>query len=1473
MDNKTFPSGTNILNKDLYQKVNTDSKGFFNFQNNEDLVESLKTDPYKRASFLWLYGYIDRENHPKITRDRVKEDGTVDYGSEETAQHYDEQYKAAAKEWGLPFTETIKGHKNPTNPNKGLGFVDYADTDNDEEEAETQWDSWRIDTNKSDRQTNYVEEREEQEDTFDWNENYQPETEDRVVRHNTIRLDDTAVPREWLNASDEEKEEATKLYNELTGGYSVAEVAAAEKKRNAALINIDEKYKDRVDDEDAMLAWAQERQAVDEKYSSILDTRRTYFLQQVEHTQKYYENRGLSYPMSNRGLELTTALQLKRKRESDKAMLENAKALTKDMSAALRQAEAKAATAGRSAWNPNSTATPEADEARMLQTAVSLMSQTEGILKAPYVEDNNLLSLLKGIVNGAADIDTWTFGLLGLKNSSQIDKIAHKLNDGEELTETEQMLMAACISKVEAEMLRNEDIANLYTNGQTGGASLGFMAQFLLMRNPTNLAMKGLTTGGKFLAKFAASNTGKLFTKFASKYGSKWFGKAAGKAATKLTDIATRLATPTAETAAGAVATQAAQPTVKGEIGKALTNIGRDLSESAVQAVITPANIIAAKTAENWDIGLDPSGNPIAIAPEVFAEEKAVLDNIIEWFSEGTGTIADNAGNLLFRTLGNRIAKRLHLTRLTKSKFHRILNPYSGKFWKAAGVSSIAGEMTEEMWGAGLRKAFDIMDEAEWDAFWSPEGFRDMFIGFASTMIPMGMFSGAVSYTKASRVRSKARENFRRELSSVGFSDAEIDGYIEGFKQVDIDEWFDTIDNVCRQNNIEGDNKKEVVAAFMQLGLADLAAEEILNSEEDNDATRQKIRQGTLEAFGEDIEAAGLTFDDIRDISEQSGIDEIAFGLAINRQRAGRETAQSATAMRILNSYKAGLTAEREYLERAKNFKLINGGIHLVVQYTDKETGEVKVGEVERIPELSDNVTSVKELGDQNVMHVQIDGKLYDANDVQVVELTDDINQEAKRRGKIASRKQRVIDVFTKGSIATINLDGTKATVEIVDVNEEKGLFTIRDSEGTIQPQRVSWQLLETWAISEKAKRPAYNASGNLSDSLSFSVGGHGTGKNVNSYIVTFTERTGKRKRKIREQTKRLTEDEVFALMLLSNENGRVIDTLPPERKKEVEEIAKRFREDLGLGTQQNNNGQQQNNNGQQQRQQQSNNAPQNHNQDNQTSEDTEPEEEEETEDTENDEEEADDSKVSELLTTLLSAADDNLRVAYQAITAQIEKINAEINKYNNEKQQQKNKILEDIENAPKVEATIADLEAKINKLQQKADTLSQVRDKLVKQAEQLGISESSLQGQPAQSEQEAKAKAEQDAKEKAEREAKEKAEQERKAEEQDSQGNPLNTDGSLKVEAVSSIDEITDEDYSVGNERDSRGNPFVLSSEGNIDFGQIRPETGLTPAPIRLSEGQITNAETNSGYGLNPTFTPKIIFNDFSGYFRGCLK
>ena len=59
-------------------------------------------------------------------------------------------------------------------------------------------------------------------------------------------------------------------------------------------------------------------------------------------------------------------------------------------------------------------------------------------------------------------------------------------------------------------------------------------------------------------------------------------------------------------------------------------------------------------------------------------------------------------------------------------------------------------------------------------------------------------------------------------------------------------------------------------------------------------------------------------------------------------------------------------------------------------------------------------------------------------------------------------------------------------------------------------------------------------------------------------------------------------------------------------------------------------------------------------------------------------------------------------------------------------------------------------------------------------------------------------------------------------------------------------------ETYQLSDEVDENGRQFVKNKEGGIDFGEIKEEeTGLTSAPILLSEGLITNKATGDGYGL----------------------
>ena len=58
-------------------------------------------------------------------------------------------------------------------------------------------------------------------------------------------------------------------------------------------------------------------------------------------------------------------------------------------------------------------------------------------------------------------------------------------------------------------------------------------------------------------------------------------------------------------------------------------------------------------------------------------------------------------------------------------------------------------------------------------------------------------------------------------------------------------------------------------------------------------------------------------------------------------------------------------------------------------------------------------------------------------------------------------------------------------------------------------------------------------------------------------------------------------------------------------------------------------------------------------------------------------------------------------------------------------------------------------------------------------------------------------------------------------------------------------------EKINLSDEIDENGRQFVLTSEGELAFGEIGEDAGLTAAPILLSEGMITNPATNDGYGL----------------------
>ena len=118
------------------------------------------------------------------------------------------------------------------------------------------------------------------------------------------------------------------------------------------------------------------------------------------------------------------------------------------------------------------------------------------------------------------------------------------------------------------------------------------------------------------------------------------------------------------------------------------------------------------------------------------------------------------------------------------------------------------------------------------------------------------------------------------------------------------------------------------------------------------------------------------------------------------------------------------------------------------------------------------------------------------------------------------------------------------------------------------------------------------------------------------------------------------------------------------------------------------------------------------------------------------------------------------------------------------------------------------------------------------------------------------KARREEDAKAEAERIATEKTEAERKAaeERERAEAEEKTRIEAEKKEAERIAAEKAEEERKTKEEerkeRDENGQPFVVSSDGTTTFGEITEDTGLTAAPIKLSEG-FQDANTGKGYGL----------------------
>ena len=190
-------------------------------------------------------------------------------------------------------------------------------------------------------------------------------------------------------------------------------------------------------------------------------------------------------------------------------------------------------------------------------------------------------------------------------------------------------------------------------------------------------------------------------------------------------------------------------------------------------------------------------------------------------------------------------------------------------------------------------------------------------------------------------------------------------------------------------------------------------------------------------------------------------------------------------------------------------------------------------------------------------------------------------------------------------------------------------------------------------------------------------------------------------------------------------------------------------------------------------------------------------------------------------------------------------------------------------ETAHKVaEASLANAEKRLKAakaLKEKGETpeelLQSIKDNeaAVAEAQRTVDAWKAIVGEKSRREEAAKAEAERIATEKAEAERKaaeerERAEAEEKAriEAEKKEAERIaaeKAEEEARVEAERKAEEERKTEEEERKERDENGQPFVVSSDGTTTFGEITEDTGLTVAPIKLSEGVAD--EMGNGYGL----------------------
>lgn len=175
-------------------------------------------------------------------------------------------------------------------------------------------------------------------------------------------------------------------------------------------------------------------------------------------------------------------------------------------------------------------------EISKLEAAKKAMSNAEEIIAEAdkSVQERKFPGFFKGIARGFGDklfdVNTWDMGVSDTKNSIELLKALRKYDDGEPLSESEQMLLDAKSVELATNAYFGSYIGRGYKAGSVTAQSLPFMLEMAV--NPASTLGESTQS---MLARYALSRFAK---KGATRAAQKFATKAAGAAGRALGDIA-----------------------------------------------------------------------------------------------------------------------------------------------------------------------------------------------------------------------------------------------------------------------------------------------------------------------------------------------------------------------------------------------------------------------------------------------------------------------------------------------------------------------------------------------------------------------------------------------------------------------------------------------------------------------------------------------------------------------------------------------------------------------------------------------------------------------------------------------------------------------------------------------------------------------------------------------------------------------